>query len=309
MVEIIYFDIDGTLRDEVNGVSKKTRYAIDQCQKQKIRCVICTGRNLESIQEDVKMLPIDGIISGGGCYIQYHNLTLLEEHFPKKVVNRMIEMSLEKELSLSLEAECKIYMNRSASIFYQNDFHKKIHNYSPEIQEKIYGQHKIVFEDNMLEYWKDTPSIHKFCILGQIQMIDTICAEFKEEVEVIQKKKWNDKWYLELLPNSCNKGTAITWLNHKLGVKKNDTMCFGDSENDIDMMKATGIAIAMKNNNATVEKYASSVCESVEEDGIYKELVRRKVIQPEWMEKGRRNSDEKTVVAGGSYLPNLSQKF
>ena len=56
-------------------------------------------------------------------------------------------------------------------------------------------------------------------------------------------------------------------------------MCLGDSENDIDMMKESEVARAMNNN--VLKSVASSICESVEDDGIYKELVRRKIIQPE----------------------------
>lgn len=57
-------------------------------------------------------------------------------------------------------------------------------------------------------------------------------------------------------------------------------MCFGDSENDIAMMEESGTAVVVESNNRVMRQYASSVCESVTEDGIYKELVRRNIIQP-----------------------------
>ena len=91
---------------------------------------------------------------------------------------------------------------------------------------------------------------------------------------------------MELLPKGCNKGSAIKKLNRKLGIPKRKSMSFGDSENDIAMMGATGISVAVGCGSPMIGKYASSICEPVMEDGIYKELLRRNMIKP--FEKERR---------------------
>ena len=65
MTRIIYLDIDGTLRDEVRGVTPQTAQALEQCQARGIYIVLCTGRNPASIQPDVRRLPTDGLIAGG----------------------------------------------------------------------------------------------------------------------------------------------------------------------------------------------------------------------------------------------------
>ena len=51
-------------------------------------------------------------------------------------------------------------------------------------------------------------------------------------------------------------------------------MCFGDSENDIDMMKESEIAITMNNN--VLKSVASSICESVEDDGYLQRACQKK---------------------------------
>lgn len=85
-------------------------------------------------------------------------------------------------------------------------------------------------------------------------------------------------------------------------------MSFGDSENDIAMMEATGIAVAVGCGSLAIKKYASSICEPVMEDGIYKELLRRNMI-PYYGKAERRTRNEERMVAGGGCLPDISEKF
>ena len=48
--------------------------------------------------------------------------------------------------------------------------------------------------------------------------------------------------------------------------------------NDIDMLKAVGIGVAMGNSNNDVKAAADVVCESVDDDGVYHYLVENGII-------------------------------
>lgn len=280
MVDVIYLDIDGTLRDEVKGIPKSAVWAINQCHKRQIKIVICTGRNAGSIQDDVMALPIDGIISGGGCYIEYHHRHLWKKHFPENLIGRIMTMVSDYGLSLALETEQKIYMDQNMSAFYQQDFQKKIERCDGgKDRKKVSVKHKIFYKDNFEDFQSESQKIHKICMIGEKESVNTAQKILIQEVELIQKKEWNSQWYMELLPKDCNKGSAVTFLNEKLGVHRVRTISFGDSENDIAMMDATGAAVVVGGENELVKQHASSVCEPVMEDGICKELIRRKIIR------------------------------
>lgn len=285
MTEIIYLDIDGTLRDEQSGIPDSAVQAIRQCRARGIRIVICTGRNPGSIQEDVKALPTDGVISGGGCYITYRGKQLQKKHFSDHLLKHMLLLASEQHLSLALEGEYRIYMDQNASAFYQEDFQRKLDQKSEEQKRHILLQNKIAYQNNFQELQKESLPIHKVCVFGEKDAIDRAGKMLTPRTEQVQKKEWNGKWYLELLPKGCSKGTAVTWLNHRLGIPAEHSMSFGDSENDIPMMQATGIAVAVGHKNFLKGTPVSSVCESVTEDGIYNELVRRKLIEPVILER------------------------
>ena len=279
MVEIIYLDIDGTLRDEQKGVPDSAAWTIGQCRKYGIRIVICTGRSSGMVQEDVMALQTDGMISGGGCYIQYRGREVLRKCFDVETVKKAFALIPHLRLSLSVETEKHIFMDRNASVFYWNDFRRRI-GASRKTQKEVWIQNKIFYEDNFQDLKKDVNGIHKICIFGGRRGVDEAEKRVVGEAQLIQKRKWNGRWYLELLPKGCNKGTAVYRLNKELGILKSRSMSFGDGVNDIDMMKATGVAVAVGSGDMRIRKYASSVCEAAAEDGIYKELVRRNIIHP-----------------------------
>ena len=75
-----------------------------------------------------------------------------------------------------------------------------------------------------------------------------------------------DHQYYEIIQKDCDKG------------KQEETICFGDGQNDIVMSQVADIVVAMKRSHQMLKNVATSVCEDVFEHGIYKELKRRSII-------------------------------
>ncbi|MCI8920007.1 MAG: HAD hydrolase family protein, partial [Eubacterium sp.] len=62
------------------------------------------------------------------------------------------------------------------------------------------------------------------------------------------------------------------------GADMADTVAFGDSMNDQQMLEYAGVAVAMGNSCQELKDIADIVCESVEEDGVYCEFKRMNLI-------------------------------
>lgn len=84
--------------------------------------------------------------------------------------------------------------------------------------------------------------------------------------------KWN---YLELVPAGVSKGTALRELCDKLGIPIGESIAAGDSNNDIAMLRAAGLGIAVANARDEVKAAADVVLERTAEDGAIAELVER----------------------------------
>ena len=62
------------------------------------------------------------------------------------------------------------------------------------------------------------------------------------------------------------------------GFSKDEAIAFGDGHNDIEMLEAVGMGIAMGNAKDEVKAKADFVCKSVEDDGIYHYCIENKLI-------------------------------
>ena len=59
-----------------------------------------------------------------------------------------------------------------------------------------------------------------------------------------------------------------------LGIPIQDTIAFGDSMNDLEMIETAGLGICMENGSRKLKELADEICPSVTEDGIYRAFVR-----------------------------------
>ena len=81
---------------------------------------------------------------------------------------------------------------------------------------------------------------------------------------------FSNPWYLEIIPEDASKGNALEKIREYLGMRREETMAAGDEENDIPMIRAAGLGIAMKNGTDAAKKSADAV---TEEDNDHDGLV------------------------------------
>ena len=279
-MKIIYFDIDGTLRDENSGVSEKTKYMINECKKNGILTVVCTGRNVGSIQQDIFDLKTDGLIYGGGCYVTFKDKLLKENVLPVSLVLNMLDKIERKQLKgMTIETKDNVYMNEWATKIHKNSFNQKTMQLSQKEKENVMIANRFLYENNIKSFEPYGEDVFKMCLVDDKETLAGLEKELKGRCSVVQFIKIDTEWLLECIPLDCDKGSAINFLNEFLGIKKNESMSFGDGENDITMFEATGTGVAMKDSSYKTQSEADAVCGSVKEDGIYKELVNRKLIK------------------------------
>ena len=74
----------------------------------------------------------------------------------------------------------------------------------------------------------------------------------------------------ELINKAFNKGLAVERLCEHLSVSIRDTIAFGDSMNDLEMIQTAGVGICMGNGSEALKKGADEVCPPVGEDGLFR---------------------------------------
>ena len=81
--------------------------------------------------------------------------------------------------------------------------------------------------------------------------------------------------YIEINDKDANKGTALCELAKMCGVGMEETMAFGDGQNDLPMFAAAGLSVAMANAPDEIRQMADVVAGHVKGDGIFSFLENR----------------------------------
>ncbi|WP_291977834.1 HAD family hydrolase [Limosilactobacillus sp.] len=78
--------------------------------------------------------------------------------------------------------------------------------------------------------------------------------------------------YYEVTARAATKDKGVHFIQEREGLLKNETMAFGDGENDLPLLEAVGTSVAMGNALPAVKKIATRVTGSNEADGVAIEL-------------------------------------
>ena len=73
----------------------------------------------------------------------------------------------------------------------------------------------------------------------------------------------------ELVNRQFDKGKGVEAVCRHLGVSVKDTIAFGDSMNDLEMLEAAAFGVCMENGSQALKETADWVCPGVSEDGLY----------------------------------------
>jgi len=75
-------------------------------------------------------------------------------------------------------------------------------------------------------------------------------------------------YYCDVIPPGIDKGRLVEVLAQRLGVSRNEILVLGDMENDLEMFRKAGFAVAMGNAADAVKSAAQATTLSNDEDGF-----------------------------------------
>lgn len=253
-LKICFFDVDGTLTDERGGaetvIPESTKKALQMAHDAGILLFVNTGRPFSTVPQKIKELPFDGFICGCGTWIQVEGKELFRHEIPKR--ERMMVMKKTEELGLSCVYEAK----EGFSIYDPL-------NHQP--MKKITDTY--LCDGFRLLELSDDLVFEKFCFFKNadlpwpdLRFLDAYDKIFKFD------------YFCEIVPLSCSKGKAIDYLCEKLNIKKENCYSFGDSVNDVEMLKTTCHSIVMDNAPDEVKALGTYLAKRASEDGLYEAM-------------------------------------
>ncbi len=264
---LVVVDLDGTtLKKDGTTFHDINKKAFDAMRKEGHIICICTGRPWRSAQGIYNDLNLDTYIGTYNGGIMNHplrpELNKVHKQIPREIVNNILNSPpLNKNIiNIIIEFEETVYKLNDTGYLLKNISsleHGKVSNLTKE-------------ENGNLKIYTDPFSVLiDVKGVGNVQTIfDDIKKEFQDSVTL---RPWSievdGSFVLELNPKDSSKALFVEEAAKYYGVDLENTMCFGDAENDNEMVEFSKMGVAMKNGTNSLKKIANDITEFSNEDG------------------------------------------
>ncbi len=258
-VKAVFFDIDGTLAAvKSHIIPKSTREAVRRLREKGICCILSTGRHPLEVEEEniLPGLDFDGGIWLTGQFCELRGTCILQNCFTKEQLIILREFLEER---------------RRSCIFFEKDA-----MYCNLVDERIKKEQTGI--GTAVPPVRDIGDLEKREILQMVPFIDK--AEEEALLALLPEcrlTRWGEG-VVDFLPAGGGKEQGILAVCRELGITPEQVIAFGDAENDIAMLRLAGLGVAMGNGEPEAKAAADYVTERIEEDGIWKALVKFEVI-------------------------------
>ncbi len=254
MKRAVFFDIDGTLLDCVNGlidISPKVKEAIRSLQENGDYVFIASGRPYAFLSKTILDFGFDGFVLCNGAYVQINNKTIYSEPMDKNFIKEIIKKFEKNNIQYILEGQPYSYMNKDNKALV--DFYESIGISS-----------KLILSDCDIEN-TDIYKIEAFCTDKAHR---NICIDLVDENTDYGYFNSIDAKFFEIYLKKNHKATGILKALEYLDIPLENSYAFGDGDNDIEMLETVGCGIAMGNASAKVKSYAKEITDTVTNNGV-----------------------------------------
>lgn len=260
---LLAINIDGTLLQSNGRLHKSTREAVDYVMEKGIYVTLVTSRSFPSAKKVAKALKLESflITHRGGYIAKDIEKPILAKRIEEDITFELVRLlegfqcqirlvhenySLANKLKINNNLLAKTVVKSGDPLFYP---HQYVDTLSDTIMDEPCAPPKIevYFEDK-----SDLMDVEK-AIEGMFAEVSTL--------------RLNDL-RLEIVPRGVSKLTGLLYLGQQLGIKRSEMVAIGDSIDDIEMIEAVGLGVAMGNAPVKVKQAADWITRSNNEKGV-----------------------------------------
>jgi Cof subfamily protein (haloacid dehalogenase superfamily) len=267
-MELLVFDLDGTLLNAEQQITEYTRDTLKLLQKRNIAYTVATGRTIHAsrrVMQDTHF-PLLHVYNNGvviwnpesTAYIHHNHLTPTE-----------------------IDSVLNAFSGQSLSPFVfavEPDGSHAVYHAPPE--NDVCRHYVSLFEESDSVVNKPLVSLHpdaeitNINALGSEAEIKAICDQIKDQDHLVVYTGGDmyksDFHWLDIHHSASSKGGAVEMLKESLGYDR--VICFGDSDNDLSMFEIADEAYSPANALDELKAISTDVIGHHDEDGIAKFL-------------------------------------
>ena len=274
-IGIVALDLDGTLLDSQKRLSEANRSALERAAAEGVQIVPTTGRFFGMMPAAVRDLPFVRYaitVNGAEVYDRVEDKIVVREEIPLDMAIGIMEI---------LDGFDIIYdCYRNGWGWITASLQQKAEEYTPDehyLRAVREFRHPVPELKAHLRATAAEGDVQKVMLFARREgdttdVLDAIRREVGArfpDIRITASTRNN----LELNIASANKGRALGRLAEHLGLTLANCMAFGDGLNDLTMVEAAGVGVAMANAVDEVKRVAKVVTASNDDDGVAKTVL------------------------------------
>jgi len=260
-IGLIALDLDGTVVGENLAVSPRVREAVAGAQARGVVVTIVTGRMFSAARPFARLLDVRGPIvcyQGAAIYDVASGTPLRQTPLRLDITHDVLVRAKADHVHAQCYADDTLYLDEI------NQFSKRYTDLA---------QVEPVLVPDLLAAFADKPSL-------KIVLVDT--AERATAYVDVMKAFLGDRAYVtrshtdfvEVIDPQVNKGEALRFLAARAGVPIENVLAVGDSWNDLPLLTAAGVGVAMGSAPPELKARAHAVVADVAHDGVAEAIER-----------------------------------
>jgi len=257
-IKIAFFDIDGTLTNNKKEVLPSTIDTLNKAHEIGIKLVLCSGRSNEYLLKYASLFKnIDYLISSNGARIYdiKNNKNIFTNILNNEDIIDIYNHTNKNELCLTITSDVLAYINDYTPITNEDIYMRRISNINDILKNNLY---QLIVVNNNIDNMINLENYLKN--KNNLKLINY-------SLSYLNKEK-SDYYFFDIVSIYVSKGNAINKLLEHTNINKEESICFGDSINDLDMFKTCGIRVAMGNAIDELKKESDFITDSNENNGI-----------------------------------------
>lgn len=261
--DLIALDLDGTALNPHNTVSPAVREAVAWARSCGVHVVISTGRICSEAAEFAQMMGAnDEMVTSGGATLS-------------SVSKSGCTMRISIPWEPAVRAAAVVERVGMTSMIYAGE-----HLYITPYDEMFFSQYKT--NEGFLSSKQVVPSVAEYIATHHLSVDKIFCRSrepfmlqmARRQISCIPGVRVTSSAddNIEIISPLADKGSALTMLCTQLGTTLDRCIAIGDSENDLEMLHAVGMPVAMGNANDEVKSIAKYITDTNANDGVAKAI-------------------------------------
>ncbi len=256
-VQLIALDIDGTLMDRDKRFPEINCRALQACEARGVRVALISGRSFELMRQFARELgihPLMAACNGARIEAGEDGPTLAERTFRREDAERVCRALEDSGMYFNSYRRGKCYMGNPQV---RPSLGPRYAHHVPGIVGDPGYPYETVCDRDRL-WGEGMDGVYKFVVMGAPYDpgFDRIQAELKDMGLSVSSASRRNK---EFMPAGVDKGYAVRKICESLNVAPERVMAFGDMTNDIPMLRAAGVPVAMENGEDSVKAVAKLI--------------------------------------------------